>query len=168
MASSKNPIREIDVPQDILDLAKKNPGIVCNPRIDKQLDLKIDLKNKNKDEIRRILSIMFDTFNFCEEMETFLKAIQPGTRMILVCQSFGEDIFTLVTDVTRIYWADRCYPRIDFEKRPRVVRKVFGESNLWGGFILAAAKVGRVKRQGCLGYGLLFDLAKRRGGIISP
>lgn len=165
MASSKNPIEVIDVPREIMDLADKNPGIVCNLRINQQPHLK-----SLSEEEKRSLMIkmgMFDTWNFSEEMESFLKTIPPNTRMVLLCQGFKGDIFTFVTDVTGIYWADKCYPRIDFQKTPRVVQKVFGFSNLWGGFLLAAGKVGRVKKQARLGYELLFNLAKRAGAIKS-
>jgi hypothetical protein len=163
MARSKNPYRVVDVPQEIIALASEIHGIVCNLRPSQQPII----ENEPEDEkmLRKIKMGLFDTWFFCEEMGVFLKTILPGNRLVLVCQGAGEDIFSFVTNVTRIFWADGHYPRIDFERRPRVVQKIFGHSNLWGGFILAAAKVGRVKKQAGLGYDLLLKLAKRSDGI---
>lgn len=162
MPSSKNPCTVIDVPREIINLALEKTGIVCNLRINQY-----PKEEKTKDERRHqyIKMALCDTWNFYEKMEDFLKTIQDGTRLILVCQDFGGRIFSFVTDIGNIYWVDGCYPRISFEKRPRIVQKVLGYSNLWGGFILAAAKVGRVKKQAALGYDLLFEIAKRPKGI---
>jgi hypothetical protein len=160
MPSSKNPLEVIDVPQDIIDLAAKNPGIICNLRINQQANLE-----KKTDEERRKIAIektLWDTWNFYEKMEKFLRSVTPGTKIIMVCQGFTGIIFTIVTNITNIYWADDHYPRIDFSGRSPVVKGAFGESNLWGGFILAAAKVSKeVEKQDCLQYYLLFELAEK-------
>ncbi|OGZ31973.1 MAG: hypothetical protein A3I88_00540 [Candidatus Portnoybacteria bacterium RIFCSPLOWO2_12_FULL_39_9] len=87
-----------------------------------------------------------------------------GERLILVCQDFGDNIFTLVIDVKNIYWSGN-YPRIDFDGRPKIVRQFFGDSNLWGGFLLAIARVGKVRKQAKSRYDLLFEIAKRPGGL---
>ncbi|MDA3815296.1 MAG: hypothetical protein PF549_02930 [Patescibacteria group bacterium] len=161
MPSSKNPREAIDVPEEIIKLSRDKKGITCNLRIGQY-----SLKGKTESEIRRWqIEMMFnDTWNFHKDMEIFFRNVQPKERIILLCQGFGADIFSLITDVEDIFWFND-YPRIDFEKRPRIVRKIFGDSNLWGGFVLAAAKVGRVKQQAALGYDLLFQIAKRPGGI---
>ena len=162
MPSSKNPFTAVNVPGKIIELAFAKAGIVCNLRDGQYSEKGKTDAEKNR---RNVLRVLYDTWFFYEKMEVFFKTIQSGTRLILVCQGFGKEIFSFITDVEEIYWADGHYPRIDFEKRPRIVQKVFGHSNLWGGFILAAAKVGRVKKQAALGYELLFEIAKRPGGI---
>ncbi len=162
MPSSKNPSGVISVPKEILNLAAKRPEIKCNLRPHQRPLLK-----QTKEEVRlmAIKDGLFDTWFFYEPLEDFLKYIQPGERLILVCQGFGKDIFTLVTDVEKIYWADNHYPRIDFNKTFRVVKKFIGPNYVWGGFLLAVAKVGRVKKQARIGYDLLFKIARRPGGL---
>jgi hypothetical protein len=164
MPSSKNPFDVIDVPLEIIKLASQKSGIVCNLRLNQQPIVEGD---EGKKRCRAIEMALCDTWNFYEKMKDFLKTIKPGTRLILVCQSFRETVFSFVRDIEDIYWADGCYPRINFRKKPRAVQEVFGHSNLWGGFILAAAKVGRIKEQAELGYNLLFEIAKRPDGIIN-
>ncbi len=162
MPSSKNPSRVVSVPKEILDLAIKRPEIICNLRPRQQPLLK---QTEEEVRLRAIKDGIFDTWFFYEPLENFLKGIQPGERLVLVCQGFGEDIFTLVTDVEKIYWADNYYPRIDFNKTFRVLKKFIGPSYVWGGFLLAVAKVGRVKEQARIGYDLLFKIAGRPGGL---
>lgn len=163
MVSSKNPSRAILVPQEIINLAAVRPEIVCNLRPSQRPEEQTETEEEK--ETRKMYEGFFDCWFFYKPVEGFLKDVRPGTRLILVCQNFGEDIFTLITDIKDIYWADKHYPRIDFNKKPRIVRQLFGESNLWGGFILAVARVGKVKKQAQSGYNLLFKIAKRPGGL---
>jgi len=163
MPSSKNPHEAIFVPDEIIALAAKRPEIVCNLR-PSQRPIK-ENETEKEERLRRIEEALFDTWFFYRPLEDFFKGVESGERLILVCQSFREDIFTFITDIEKIYWADNHYPRIDFEKRPRIVCKFFGYGNLWGGFLLAAAKVGRVKKQAKIGYDLLLELANRPRGL---
>lgn len=163
MVSSKNPHGAILVPQEILELAAKRPEIVCNLRPSQR-----PIKENETEEEKRFRQMeegFFDTWFFYRPLEDFLKGVKPGERLILVCQGFGGDIFTFITDIEKIYWSDNHYPRIDFNKRPRIVYKLFGHSNLWGGFLLVVAKVGRVRKQAKIGYDLLFEIANKPGGL---
>jgi len=155
-----NPCTAINVPEEIIDLSQKTKGIICNLRIG-QYPIE-----KSETRIRSwMLEMDYNkTWNFHEEMHTFFENVQPGERLLLVCQGVEGEIFSLVTDIEEIFWFNH-YPRIDFEKRPRIVQRILGYSDLWGGFVLATAKVGRVKQQASLGYDLLFKIAKRLGGI---
>lgn len=159
MASSKNPSGAIFVPQEIISLAAERTEIVCNLRHGQR-----PIENESEFEEKELEGV-FDTQFFYKPIKDFLRGVNPGERLIFVCQNHGEDIFSFVTDVENIYWADNYYPRIDFNKRPRLVYKLFGLSNLWGGFILAVARVGRVKKQARPGFDLLFEIAKRSRGL---
>ncbi len=163
MASSKNPQEAIFVPNEIIAIAAKRPEIVCNLRPNQR-----PIKENETEEEKRFRQIeegLFDTWFFYRPLKDFFRGVKPGERLILVCQSFGEDIFTFITDIEKIYWADNHYPRIDFKKRPRIVYNHFGHSNLWGGFLLAVARVGRVKKQARVGYDLLVEIADRPRGL---
>lgn len=166
MASSKNPQTAIPVPTEVIELSKKHPEILCNLRPTQRPENTGETKKEK--QIREIRDSLSDGWFFYHPLEAFLKGVKPDERLVLVCQGFGEEIFTFTTDVENIYWAGDCYPRIDFERRPELVRKIFGESNLWGGFILAVARVSKkVEISAGKGYEPLIQIAKAGDSFLS-
>jgi hypothetical protein len=166
MASSMNPRLVLLVPDELIKLSKKHPELLCNLRPE-QRSQRLGVTEKER-RLQDIKDTLASSWYFYRPLEPFLKSVRPGERLVLACQGFGEQVFTFVTDVAGIYWAQDYYPRVDLQRRPRVVRRLFGESNLWGSFILAFARVPRkVKIQAGEGYDLLLEIAKMKGNLAS-
>jgi hypothetical protein len=161
MPSSKNPCTVLLIPNELIELSKNHPEVICNLRPEQRP------QRTDQDERRRKLELIkeqfSDTFFFDKSVHEFLKQVKPGDRVVMACQGFGEEVFTFVTDIKGIYWAGD-YPRIDFGKRPQVVEKLFGHSNLWGAFILAIACVSKeTELRAEEGFDLIIDIAERGG-----
>lgn len=164
MASSKNPHDAIPVPEEIINLAAEKSGIFCNLRPEQRPVAEGETEKEKR--FREIEEDLHDKYFLYHLVGSFLRSVSPGERLVLVCQHSQGSIFTLVTDVDRIYWADGRYPRIDFNKEPQAVKEIFGQGNLWGGFILAVARVEKkVENQIKEGFGIFLEIAGGSGAI---
>jgi hypothetical protein len=137
MASSKDLDGPVSVPENVLALWRHRSPIVF-------LNLRPDQRNGAQPardrELRRHWNhtdgeLVYDGF------ERFLETVNEPTKVVILYQGHKADLFTVVVELrSPVYWSPSGAPRLDFAEPSN-----WNHGALWGGFVLAIARVGDIE-----------------------
>lgn len=127
MPTSKLPVEFVPVPRHLYILSGRLPGVCCNLRPEQRA----------REEMASGFEFMFESAFVHKPVLTFLKTLQPKTKVLMHFQGYGiKDHGTALVSINSIYWSEGDYPRLDF-KHPPGFDTINGCPNFWGAFILA-------------------------------
>lgn len=130
------------VPQGVIEIAEKNPKILCNLGPGQR-----PLSPKTAvDKLRYNFELATNRIWVHNPVMNFLQVLPGGEIILLLFKWFDDKNVTVVLEVDQVFWDSCHYPRLDL-KLPKDLAadqcgpKSFNEKvNIWGAFILAIAK----------------------------
>ena len=126
MPTSMLPVHWVHLPDEVINLLTRIPGVYVNLRPDQWINPPTWIAD--------------DGFFVFPTVRNFLKTVDSTIRVAILFQGYGAEVGVAVVDLPKITCcAEFGYPALNIEQ-PKAMKKIHG-NHFWGGFILAIAKV---------------------------